>query len=99
MLDNLLQNKARIKFVPRFLLAPVSLRQNGVGAGFVMTGAILPKGHRRADRRLIKGFQIELRLDPEKYERDLRVFDQQTNRFGFFPRPEPKAEPKIEPKK
>jgi hypothetical protein len=45
LLDNLLQNKARIKFVARFLLALVSLRQNGVGAGFVMADAILPKGH------------------------------------------------------
>ena len=43
LLDNLLQNKARIKFVARFLLALVSLRQNGVGAGFVITDAILPK--------------------------------------------------------
>jgi glucose-6-phosphate isomerase len=45
LLDNLLQNKARIKFVARFLLALVSLRQNGVGTGFVMADAILPKGH------------------------------------------------------
>jgi hypothetical protein len=29
LLDNLLQNKARLKFVARFLLALVSLRQNG----------------------------------------------------------------------
>ena len=41
---------------------------------------------------LIKEFQIELRLDPAKYERDLRVLDQQTQRFGFFPKLEPKAE-------
>ena len=47
LLDNLLQNKARIKFVARFLLALVSLRQNGVGTGFVMADAILPKGHER----------------------------------------------------
>ena len=47
LLDNLLQNKARIKFVARFLLALVSLRQNGVVAGFVMADAILPKGHRK----------------------------------------------------
>lgn len=43
---------------------------------------------------LIKEFQIELRLNPAKYERDLRVIDQQTNRFGFFPKSEQKAEPK-----
>jgi len=49
LLDNLLQNKARIKFVARFLLALVSLRQNGVGTDFVMADAILPKGH--AQRR------------------------------------------------
>jgi hypothetical protein len=45
LLDNLLQNKALIKFVARFLLALVSLWQNGVGTGFVMADAILPKGH------------------------------------------------------
>ena len=48
---------------------------------------------------LIKEFQIELRLDPAKYERDLRVIDQRTNRFGFFPKLETKAEQKVEPKK
>ncbi len=36
LLDNLLQNKARIKFVARFLLALVSLRQSGVGTSSVM---------------------------------------------------------------
>jgi len=49
---------------------------------------------------LIKDFQIELRLDPAKYERELRVLDQQTQKFGFFPKPElTKAEQKTEPKK
>ena len=43
---------------------------------------------------LIKEFQIELRLDPAKYERDLRVIDQQKNAYGFLPKAEPKAEPK-----
>lgn len=50
MLDNLLQNKAHIKFVARFLLALVSLRQNGVGTGFVMADAILPRGHEELQR-------------------------------------------------
>jgi hypothetical protein len=45
LLDNLLQNKARIKFAASILLALVSLRQNGAGTGFVMADAILPKGH------------------------------------------------------
>jgi glucose-6-phosphate isomerase len=45
LLDNLLQNKARIKFVARFLLALVSLRQNGVGPEKNCADAILPKGH------------------------------------------------------
>ena len=48
---------------------------------------------------LIKEFQIELKLDPAKYERDLRVIDQQRNAFGFFPKPEPKQEARVEPKK
>lgn len=39
---------------------------------------------------LIKEFQIELRLDPARYERDLRVIDQQKNSFGFFPKAESK---------
>ena len=37
---------------------------------------------------LIKDFQIELGLDPAKYDRDLRVLDQQKNVFGFLPKAE-----------
>ena len=59
LLDNLLQNKARIKFVARFLLALVSLRQNSVGTGFVMADAILPKGHKRTDAILFMGVVVD----------------------------------------
>jgi hypothetical protein len=38
---------------------------------------------------MVKDFQIDLGFDPAKYERDLRLLDQQRNIFGFLPKAEP----------
>jgi hypothetical protein len=46
---------------------------------------------------LIKDFKIELRFDPDKYDPDLQMMDQQKNILGFIPKaqesvPAPAAE-------
>jgi hypothetical protein len=73
LLDNLLQNKARIKFVARFLLALVSLRQNSVGTGFVMADAILPKGHRDTKQRRLSPFSY-WHHDPSESKSIVKTF-------------------------